>query len=600
MKLPSPNRLHAATATLAAALLAWSVSTLPLHADDETPAPPPIESAAAPVEPPPPAPEAPPASPAMPDVEAPATPVAVESSDAPAVGTDTAAMETVRLSEMVTIMNSAHLRAGETTPEMVTVMGNATIDGVVNGDCVTVMGNVTVNGTVRGELVCIGGVITLGPGAEVRGEVVSVGGGVRADPTARIRGEKVAITIPGLGGFGSWVAEWFQDGLGKARVLPHNHAWAWGTAAFIVFLNLLFAAMFPQAVTASARAVETRPVFAFVNGALVLLLLPVLFVLLAASVVGIPLIPIAVAGLFLAWFLGTIGIFCFCGQQLGLADRPVLAVLTGNLIFVLLYALPIIGFAVWSVTGLMGLGAAVTAMGHRRRETREIRAAALREEHARRAPTPPPAAMTPHVDVSPTNPVHMAPPAPVAAPQGGVSMGFVGAPPPMAAAASNPATATTFVPPYSGWNPPQPPPQMPPSGVAIPSLPSDELTERATFWPRFLAFVVDMLAVTVVVNVLALSFFPIWVLAMLAYHTFFWGWRGTTPGGIVMNLQVVRDDRAAMDYKVAAVRALSGVFSMVPAGLGFIWVAFDRDNLSWHDKLAGTSVVVVRKSTPLV
>ena len=599
MKLPSPYRLHAATATLAAALLAWSVSTLPLRADDETTAPPPpapIEAAAEPAEPPPPAP------PAMPDVEAPAAPVAVESSDAPAADTDTAAVQTVRLSEMVTIMNSAHLRAGESTPEMVTVMGNATVDGVVDGDCVTVMGNVTVNGKVRGELVCIGGVITLGPGAEVRGEVVAVGGGMRVDPTARIRGEKVAITIPGLGGFGSWLAEWFQDGLGKARVLPHNHAWAWGTAAFIVFLNLLFAAMFREAVTASARAVETRPVFAFINGALVLLLLPVLFVLLAASVVGIPLIPIAVAGLFLAWFLGTIGIFCFCGQQLGLADRPVLAVLAGNLIFVLLYALPVVGFAVWSVTGLMGLGAAVTAMGNRRRETREARAAALREDQARRAPTPPPAAMTPHVEVSPTNPVTMAPPAPVAAPQGGVTMGFVGAPPPMAAAAPAPAESTTFVPPYSGWNPPPPPapPPMPTAGVSVPPLPIDDVTDRATFWPRFFAFVVDMLAVTVVVNVLALGFFPLWVLAMLAYHTFFWGWRGTTPGGIVMNLQVVRDDRAPMDYKVAAVRALSGVFSMVPAGLGFIWVAFDRDNQSWHDKLAGTSVVAVRKSTPLV
>jgi uncharacterized RDD family membrane protein YckC len=605
MKLPSTYRLHAAAAALAA-LIAWSVPTLPLRAEDPAPAPAaPAETPAAVEQPAAPA-EAPVAAEPTPAVEAPAAPSPAVEAAAPVATPAPSEMSDEprehRARELVTVRAHAHLRAGETVPEMVTIMGNAIVDGVVDGECVTVMGNVTVNGKVRGELVCVGGTITLGPGAVIHGEVVSVGGAMVVDPSARIHGDKVAITLPGLGG---WVAEWFQDGLGQARVLPHNHAWAWGTAVFLVFLNLLFATVFRGAVTASARAVETRPVFAFVNGALVLLLLPVLLVLLAASVVGIPLLPVAICGLFLAWFIGTIGIFCFCGQQFGLTDRPVLAVLVGNLIFVLLYALPIVGFAVWSVTGLMGLGAAITAMGNRRREAREARDAARREEQARRAQATPPPAVTPQVQVTPTTPVYMAPPAPMAAavqPET-TSMGFVGTPPPMAAAASaSPAPAsTTFVPPYSGWTPPpQPPPAIPPVGVTVPPLPSDELNERATFWPRLVAVVLDMLAVTVAVNMLGLGSFPMWVLSMLAYHTFFWGWRGTTPGGIVMNLQVVRDDRSPMDYKVAGVRALSGVFSMVPGGLGLIWVAFDRDNQSWHDKLAGTSVIVVRKAKPLI
>jgi len=646
MKLPVRMTLPSAAAVLAATLLLWSVPTIPLRAQDAAPATPAAETEpAAPA--PAPAPEAPaaieapasPSAPAMPPaLEAPAAvpaASAVESAveaPAPAVPTeverdrdDDRWDHNRRRHELVTVMGNAHLRADESVPEMVTIMGNAIVDGEVNGDCVTVMGDVTVNGRVYGDLVGIGGTITLGPGAEVRGEVVAVGGGLHLDPTARIRGEKVIVPIFGLSGFTGWIAEWFQDGLGQARVLPHNHTWAWGAAIFIVFLNLLFAVMFREAVAASARAVETRPVFVFVNGALVLLLMPVLFVLLAASVVGIPLVPIAVAGLFLCWFLGTIGIFFFCGQQFGFADRPIVAVLVGNLIFVLLYALPIVGFAVWSVTGLMGLGAAVTAMGTRRREAKEARESARRDELARRAQAPAPQAVTPQVQATPTTPVWMAPPAPVAAPQppqapvGATSIGFVGTPPPVMAAASD-TTGTTVVPPFPTWTqpesaatPPEPAPGAPfaaaaaaatPAGVApgvsVPPLPSDEFAERATFWPRFLAFVLDLLAVTIVVNVIGLAYFPLWVLAMVGYHTFFWGWRGTTPGGIVMNLQVVRDDRSPMDNRVAFVRALSGVFSMVPAGLGLIWVAFDRDSLSWHDKLAGTSVVVVRKARPLI
>ena len=31
------------------------------------------------------------------------------------------------------------------------------------------------------------------------------------------------------------------------------------------------------------------------------------------------------------------------------------------------------------------------------------------------------------------------------------------------------------------------------------------------------------------------------------------------------------------------------------AGLGFIWIAFDRANQAWHDKIAGTVVVRVPK-----
>ena len=605
MNLPSSYRPRAAVTAFVVALAAWSVPAFPLHAQDAPPAP------AVEAEQPADAPDAPQPAP-EPQVERDtAQPAPTPPTPAPAIPDADESVEPIRLRELVTIMNSAHLRADETAPEMVTIMGNAIVDGVVNGDCVTVMGNVTVNGTVRGELVCVGGRITLGPGAEVRGEVVSVGGGVDAHATARIRGDKVTVTIPGFRGLGGWVAEWFEDGLGKARVLPHNHQWAWGAAAVLVLLNVLFAAMFSGAVTASARAVETRPVFAFVNGMLVMLLAPVLFVLLAASVIGIPLVPVAVAGLFLCWFLGTIGIYCFCGQQFGLGDRPVLAALVGNLVFLLLYALPIVGFAVWSVTGLMGLGAAVTAMGTKRRESREARLAARRAV-APPAPSTPPPPVQPQVQVAPTQPVYMAPPAPIAAPPPPTgSSGFMGGAAaantaPTGATAGPAATAdagTTFVPPYSGWTPsPPPPPEVPTAnaGVTVPPLPTDVVTERATFWPRLFAFVLDLVAVSVAVNVLGLGAFPVWVLAMFAYHILFWGWRGSTPAGIILNLQIVRDDGTPMDYRIAAVRALSGMFSLVPAGLGFIWVAFDRENQSWHDKLSGTSVVTVRKARPLI
>jgi uncharacterized RDD family membrane protein YckC len=59
------------------------------------------------------------------------------------------------------------------------------------------------------------------------------------------------------------------------------------------------------------------------------------------------------------------------------------------------------------------------------------------------------------------------------------------------------------------------------------------------------------------------------------------------------------DDRP-VSWSVAAVRGLSAFLSLAIAGLGFIWVAFDDDKQSWHDKIAGTTIVKVPKGTPLI
>jgi uncharacterized RDD family membrane protein YckC len=46
-----------------------------------------------------------------------------------------------------------------------------------------------------------------------------------------------------------------------------------------------------------------------------------------------------------------------------------------------------------------------------------------------------------------------------------------------------------------------------------------------------------------------------------------------------------------VDWVTVIVRALACFFSIVAAGLGFIWIAFDREKQGWHDKIAGTVVV---------
>jgi uncharacterized RDD family membrane protein YckC len=89
------------------------------------------------------------------------------------------------------------------------------------------------------------------------------------------------------------------------------------------------------------------------------------------------------------------------------------------------------------------------------------------------------------------------------------------------------------------------------------------------------------------------------LVALAAYGAVMWKMRGSTVGGLVFDLRVVRVDGRSMEWETAIVRALGCFLSLAVAGLGFLWIAFDQANQAWHDKIAGTLVVRVPKGTAL-
>lgn len=66
---------------------------------------------------------------------------------------------------------------------------------------------------------------------------------------------------------------------------------------------------------------------------------------------------------------------------------------------------------------------------------------------------------------------------------------------------------------------------------------------------------------------------------------------GRTPGKAVMGLRVVRVDGRPLPPARAVARAFAYLVSLLPVGLGFIWVLFDRNRRAWHDHLVGSRVV---------
>lgn len=121
---------------------------------------------------------------------------------------------------------------------------------------------------------------------------------------------------------------------------------------------------------------------------------------------------------------------------------------------------------------------------------------------------------------------------------------------------------------------------------------------RAGFGERFVAWLIDAILVGVV-NFVFYTLFStpgqaLSTIVDFAYFGFFEGGpAGQTVGKRVMNIRVIRADGSNVElgWGTALVRNLCRILSAIPCFLGFFWMLWDKDRMTWHDKLTQTVVV---------
>jgi uncharacterized RDD family membrane protein YckC/uncharacterized membrane protein len=134
--------------------------------------------------------------------------------------------------------------------------------------------------------------------------------------------------------------------------------------------------------------------------------------------------------------------------------------------------------------------------------------------------------------------------------------------------------------------------------LALPSIEAKMAISapKAQFLPRLFASIIDLIVLYALLSSvhLAHAIIPAWVLYRFAMFV----WKSSTLGQIVLNLQVQKRDGSSLvaDYSGALIRALSSLLSLIPLGLGFIWILFNRDLEAWHDKISETYVVQLNPS----
>jgi len=457
---------------------------------------------------------------------------------------------------VVSVFGSSHAE-GSVADAVVAVFGDNDVTGTVGDAVVAVLGNNTVNSHVRGDVVTVLGDVKLGPAAVVDGQVVCVGGTVTKDPQAVLHHSVQNVGwghgMHGLEGLKAWVRECLL--YGRPLAFGPNLMWAWWIALGFLTFYVLLALLFGKGVYKCVDTFEQRPGYSILAALLTVLLAPIAIVLLAITGIGIAVIPFLAAALFFASLFGKVVMLAWIGRRLTKVlgmDHPALAVLIGGVILLFLYTVPVLGFILYELLGWIGIGVVVYT----------LLLGMKREKPAAPAATPPPPVATP----------------------GDPAAGSV----PLAADAATPAAAV-------------------PAVVAPPVVPAITLP-RAGFWIRMAALLLDLIIVAMICSFLT-GIFPRGshvrisadLLPSLAlYGAVMWKLKGSTVGGIVCGLKVVRLDDRPLDWGTTIVRALASFLSLMVLGLGFIWVAFDDQRQSWHDKIAGTTVVRVPKGVSLV
>jgi len=72
------------------------------------------------------------------------------------------------------------------------------------------------------------------------------------------------------------------------------------------------------------------------------------------------------------------------------------------------------------------------------------------------------------------------------------------------------------------------------------------------------------------------------------FYSWFWTRGGQTLGLLAWKLRVVNKEGRSISWRQAAIRFSVAILSWGICGLGFFWVLFNKERLTWHDIVSKT------------
>ena len=83
------------------------------------------------------------------------------------------------------------------------------------------------------------------------------------------------------------------------------------------------------------------------------------------------------------------------------------------------------------------------------------------------------------------------------------------------------------------------------------------------------------------------------LLFFISYLYFVWHWLngGRTLGMRAWHIKLINREMDQMSWRNATARFCLALLSLVCFGLGFVWVIFDKEKLTFHDRYSNTQLI---------
>jgi len=213
---------------------------------------------------------------------------------------------------------------------------------------------------VRGDLDIVFGNVTCEDGAKIDGSVRTFFGAFDQQDGCEVGGRVSDAFGQGtVDSFAPWIAAPSGEIVASDRGFFKKLAWD----VVVIFAFLLF----PLRVRIALGRVEEHPGWCAVAGTVALVAALPLAILLLVSILGIPLVPLEIAALFAAFWIGHAAVALLIGRRFyellrpHTTPSPLGALVLGLLVVTAAQTLPIVGWAVTALVLLVGMGAAILA-----------------------------------------------------------------------------------------------------------------------------------------------------------------------------------------------------------------------------------------------
>lgn len=294
--------------------------------------------------------------------------------------------------DQVVIGNTFRLAAGDTLEgNMLIVGGTATTTSgsVVNGDLILIGGTLGIDGSVNGDIVSIGGAVNLGDNAIINGDLSMLGANLQRASGAVINGrvEEESPNFIGEEAVNQWT-RWMPFGNWRnplrGLLTTVFEALAMGILAVLVGLLL------PHNVKNIATNIVTEPLISGGIGLLTIIVAPIILLLLAITIILIPVSLLAFIALGLALLLGFIAVGYEVGQRLATLFKttwhPSISAGVGTLLLSLVTGMagliPCVGWVLGFLVGIIGIGAVITSRVGSEKYVKKLYQAVIQPEAA--------------------------------------------------------------------------------------------------------------------------------------------------------------------------------------------------------------------------